>query len=49
MRKVRKRMGLELHKGEEHWTGCDRDAGVFFDLVPYIWYLGYVCGVDTRL
>jgi hypothetical protein len=29
MRKVRKFMCLELHKGEEHWTVCDwREVGV---------------------
>jgi hypothetical protein len=31
MRKVRKHLCFELHKGEEHWTGCGRDVGVFFD------------------
>ena len=28
MRKVRKRMCLELHKGEEDWTWYYRDVGV---------------------
>ena len=32
MRKVRKRMCLELYKGEEDWTWYYRDVGVFSTL-----------------